>query len=249
MKKVIYDFGSNNGDDLPYYLLKADLVVAVEANPTLCNLIANRFQDQIKAGHLVLENCVLSAEEKSEPVDFFIHKIDHVRSQFPRPDCPDDFDRVTLKSKSVIEIIRQHGMPWYIKIDIEHYDQIILRELFVSNIFPPYISSESHSIEVFSLMVALGKYNAFKLVDGASVVGRYKNRDVDTSQGIVNYSFPYHSAGPFGPDIDGPWMTANSFFRLLAFVGLGWKDIHATNIEMPTVGYEPNVKVNIDVNF
>jgi hypothetical protein len=31
--KIIYDLGANNGDDIPYYLLKADTVVAVEANP------------------------------------------------------------------------------------------------------------------------------------------------------------------------------------------------------------------------
>ena len=34
-KKVIYDIGSNNGDDIPYYLMKCDKVVAVEANPLL----------------------------------------------------------------------------------------------------------------------------------------------------------------------------------------------------------------------
>ena len=32
-KEIIYDFGSNNGCNLAYYLKKADKVVAVEANP------------------------------------------------------------------------------------------------------------------------------------------------------------------------------------------------------------------------
>jgi len=249
MQRVIYDFGSNNGDDIPYYLLKSDFVVAVEANPVLCNFIATRFNDQIIAGRLVVENCVLCAHDEVEPVDFFIHKIDHVRSQFPRPDNLDDFERVALKAKSVIEIIRKYGAPWYIKIDIEYYDQTILRELFVNNVFPPYISSESHSIEVFSLMVALGKYNAFKLVDGASIESRYQNREINTGEGIVHHSFPYHSAGPFGQDIDGPWMSADKFFKVLALVGLGWKDIHATNIERAEINYEPNIQVNIAVNF
>ena len=43
MKKIIYDFGANNGDDIPYYLMKADEVIAVEANPKLCDVIKNRF--------------------------------------------------------------------------------------------------------------------------------------------------------------------------------------------------------------
>jgi predicted O-methyltransferase YrrM len=42
-KKIIYDFGSNNGDDIPYYLLKSDLVIAVEANPALCDDKRNYF--------------------------------------------------------------------------------------------------------------------------------------------------------------------------------------------------------------
>ena len=48
MKKIIYDIGSNNGDDIPYYLLKSDLVIAIEANPKLCNLIEEKFKNEIK---------------------------------------------------------------------------------------------------------------------------------------------------------------------------------------------------------
>jgi hypothetical protein len=57
-RRVIYDFGSNNSDDIPYYLKKADLVVAVEANPALCNQIRSRFKIEISTGKLVVENCV-----------------------------------------------------------------------------------------------------------------------------------------------------------------------------------------------
>ena len=42
MKKIIYDLGSNNGDNIPYYLLKSDLVIAVEANPKLCEIIKKK---------------------------------------------------------------------------------------------------------------------------------------------------------------------------------------------------------------
>ena len=50
---VIYDFRANNGDDVDYCLLKADKVVAVEANPTLANLIRERFADAIATDRLV----------------------------------------------------------------------------------------------------------------------------------------------------------------------------------------------------
>lgn len=246
-KKIIYDFGSNNGDDIPYYLLKSDLVVAVEANPVLCNHIKNRFIDEIANGSLIVENCILNTGESADQVAFYIHKTYHVLSQFPKPNNIEDFEEIFLQSKNVISLIREHGNPYYIKIDIEHYDQIILRELFVNNIIPPYISSESHSIEVFAALVALGKYNAFKLVEGPSVSTRYRDCDIATINGVIRYSFPHHSAGPFGGDISGPWMTANNFFRVLACSGLGWRDIHATSVDSPDLNYAP--QPHITINF
>ena len=42
MKKVIYDFGASDGRNIPYYLLKSDLVIAVEANPTNCEVIKKK---------------------------------------------------------------------------------------------------------------------------------------------------------------------------------------------------------------
>jgi hypothetical protein len=57
-KTVIYDFGANNGDDIPYYLKKAELVVAVEANPSLCQKIEERAglanSDRVLSGGSVL---------------------------------------------------------------------------------------------------------------------------------------------------------------------------------------------------
>lgn len=245
MKKVIYDFGANNGDNIPYYLRKADLVVAVEANPLLCEHIRTRFSVEISQKKLILENFVLTDCDKSGEVFFYRHKTNHVLSQFPRPSDLENFDEILLPSKSVIQVIAGHGDPYYIKVDIEHYDEEILRELFENDIRPPFISAESHSIEVFSLLVSLGRYDAFKLVEGNIVSIIYQNHKIVTSDGLETYSFPHHSAGPLGDDLNGQWMTANNFFRFLGFVGLGWKDIHATNIHKA----DPNVFAEIQTNL
>ena len=129
----------------------------------------------------------------------------------------------------MISIIEQHGAPFYIKIDLESYDQVILMELFRKNIRPKFVSAESHSIDIFTLLVAFGRYISFNLVDGATVQEKYANHPIMTQNGRKLYTFPHHSAGPFGEDIKGPWMTPDNFFRRLAFEQLGWKDIHATN--------------------
>jgi hypothetical protein len=82
---VIYDFGMNNGDDVEYYLLKAQRVVAVEANSALCEEATRRFSSAIADGRLTILNVALSDQETGEPVTFYLHRQHHVLSQLPRP--------------------------------------------------------------------------------------------------------------------------------------------------------------------
>jgi FkbM family methyltransferase len=230
--KIIYDLGSNNGDDIPYYLLKADVVVAVEANPSLCELIRQRFATELNTGRVIVENCVVTADREPLEVDFYIHRSNHVLSQFPPPAAAraDKFTRVRIPSVPILDIVAARGQPYYVKIDLEHYDAPILDALFRAGIRPPYISAEAHSAKTFALLVGLGHYDSFKLVDGGSVSALYADRSIvnNADCSSVHYSFPKHSAGPFGDDLDGEWMTADDFLICLAIEGLGWKDIHAT---------------------
>lgn len=233
--ETIYDFGSNNGDDLYYYLMKGLRVVAVEANPALCNHIRQLFAEPLASGQLVVINAVLSDQNHVEPVTFHLHRFNHVLSQFPVPldENPasetyrGNYQPMQLPAVTPADVVRAHGEPHYIKIDVETYDEAILANLFAAGFRPPYISAESHGIDVFASLVAVGGYRRFKLVDGNSVPDRFRNHVVATPGGHAVHSFPYHSAGPFGEDIPGDWLSPNDFFYLLAHQGLGWKDIHA----------------------
>ena len=212
--KIIYDLGCNKGQNLAYYLSKADKVIAVDANPELINNIKDQFQSDIESGKLVVEHCALTICNKSE-VNFYICE-DAVLSRMSKPEKDEGrYHQVTVPAKNIIQLINEHGKPHYIKIDIEFYDHILLKYLFENGIRPPYISCESHTIEVFCLMVVLGQYNKFKIVEGC---------DVNTQ-----YNFENHSAGPFGEDIHGEWMDKDQFFEVLGAHKLGWKDIHATS--------------------
>ncbi|HEY8570909.1 FkbM family methyltransferase [Phenylobacterium sp.] len=250
--RIIYDFGANNGDDIPYYLLKAERVVAVEANPVLADQIRSRFADAISAGRLSVESCALTVGESPDSVPFYVHKTEHVLSQFPQP-APrylSSYDRIEVPARNVLDLVREHGAPHYIKIDIEHFDHVILRALFNAGIYPPYVSAEAHTIDVFALLV-VGRYAAFKLVDGKTVPTKYKNCQVATPDGPQTYSFPEHSAGPFGEDISGPWMNKNNFFRVLSYAGLGWRDIHASRVDEPDHRHapQPRFEVNVRVDY
>jgi FkbM family methyltransferase len=240
---IIYDFGSNNGDDLEYYLKYANLVVAVEADPHLARAIRERYADQILVGRLAVENCVVSEETPlSSEVPFYLRKPDrsnsHLLNQFPEPskDVIDQYERVLLPARSSVEIIRQYGEPYYVKIDIEHYDHVVLNAMLRADIRPPYISAESHSIDVFCIIVAMG-YSSFKLVDGSSVNSLYGDCIVRAPHGDEAFSFGDHSAGPFGNDIRGKWIGKRRFAAYVADVGLGWKDIHASLIDPPEEHY------------
>ena len=222
----------NNGDDVAYYLKKADRVVAVEANVALCRLAEQIFELEISNGRLTILNVALSDIVSDEPLPFYIHKNNHVISQLPRPSDEEihHFEEVLVPQRTADSIIKQYGIPHYVKIDIEHYDQFVLKNLFESGISPDYISAESHSAEVFCLLGAMG-YKSFNLVDGASVEKVYK--------------FPEHSAGPFGADILTPWHDLESFFYLLAAERLGWKDIHASMVIEPQVFTPPSLKMGL----
>jgi FkbM family methyltransferase len=231
MKKIIYDLGSNDGCNIPYYLLKSDLVVAVEANPILCQLIKKVFEKDIIDGRLIVENCIVTALSNNEDKEFYIHKRKHVLSQFllPSQEVLNSYYKIKVNSRNILSIIKDHGTPYYIKIDLENYDYYILKELFLQKIYPKYLSVEAHNENVYDLIIENGKYKSFKLVDGHTVEKKYRNRIIKN----INYSFKRHSAGPFGNDIDGQWMTEENFRFLLSVVGFGWKDIHCKLEDKP----------------
>ena len=228
--EAIYDFGANNGDDIAYYLTKGRRVVAVEANPGLASRCEERFRTEIDRGSLVVLNCALAESSDPARIPFFIHKTNHVLSQASAPpaELAEHFEVVEVPARRASDIIRAYGAPHYVKVDLEGADLTVLRDILAHGPAPRFVSVEAHSVHVFCALVT-GGYARFNLVDGASVPKTYVNATIATAAGPASYSFPVHSAGPFGADLVSPWLDANSMFYLLAAERLGWKDIHATN--------------------
>jgi len=220
-KKIAYDFGAHNGDNIPYYLLKYEKVVAVEANPIMIETIRKRFKLEIAQGRLSLENCVVSNQKGL--VDFYLHRFNSVLSQLPKPQNLEDFNHIQIHSKKPSQIIKKYGRPEYIKIDVEHVDFEVLSELFGNDIYPRYISAEVHDVRVFSLLTSSKFYNEFKLLEGNSVQDLLFVVDGE----VLPYRFPHHSAGPMFEDIHTESLTAAELFEELAVSGFGWRDIHA----------------------
>ena len=236
MQTIIYDVGASNGQNIPYYLLKANKVVAVEADYRVCNLIREKFPDEIKSGRLAVENCAATHLETSETVIFHFHKKHSVLNQLPEPVehtnpmlAPDMYQKAAVQSRPLHEIIKQHGHPYYIKLDVENYDAYLIKALFDRKIYPQLISAEAHRRETVDAIFEHSVYQAFKIIDGPTVSRVYDNSLIQPAGSAtkVRYSFPAASAGPFGDDILGPWLNRQELLTELERVGFGWKDVHA----------------------
>jgi len=194
-------------------------------------IIKNKFAEQILNGKLVLVNKVLTDNDISR-VNFYLHKTNPGLNQFHQPSIEmlGKFTMVELDAINVVSLVAKFASetspPLYCKIDLEGFDLQILRALFNNRIYPVYLSAECHTFEIASLITATDKYEAFNLVDGASVpkFSWASNLSPDSS---VTKQFRSFSAGPFGNDIPKGWLTKNPILAQLNLFSPGWKDFHA----------------------
>jgi len=221
MKKIIYDLGACRGENLNYYLSNADLVVAAEANPENCEYISKNFLEDIKKKKLILLNCIVGTDPNIDIANFYIHKHNYLLGQFPIPNNKEnEFEKIQIKHLDVLNIFKEYGDAYYIKIDLEEYDHIILERILVQDIKFTYLSSEIKKIDDFTLFSKFKKINSFKIIDGHNVEYLYKY-------------FLQNSAGPFGNDIKGPWISYANFIEILKFKlnQNGWFDVHCSLID------------------
>ena len=209
MKKIIYDFGCHNGSNIFYYLLKAETVVAVDANPELCKLIKLKFKKEIEQKRLIVENCIITHETSGLEKSFYIFEpLDVCSTIYPETKLfygdkrlkKSDYKEIKVVQKNILEILDTYGAPYYIKIDLEHYDHVILNEIF-------------------------SKY--FKLVNGNfPKFVKYRIKDLKGLE--IEHKFSDHSAGPCCEDIQGNWLEKDVFKKFFFLNGgPSWVDIHA----------------------
>lgn len=230
MKKIIYDLGAGDGSNIPYYLLKADTVVAVEANPRLCQIIKNKFEKEIFKKNLIVENTIITDKVNNLNDNFYVHKYHNLLGQYPKPkEKIDDFDSITMQSKDITSLIKVYGEPYYIKIDLENYDNIILKTILSSKIKFFYLSVEINNMETISILTDDENFNSFKIVNGKKISKHYGNAIIeDKYKKKVKYSFSKNSAGPFADDIKGFWMDRKNLVKVINYGNVGWNDLHVS---------------------
>lgn len=166
---LIYDIGAHDGSDTDYYLRMGYQVVAVEANPVLASAIRDRFDKAIRAGQLMVENVGVASERGM--MQFWICDGKSEWSSFKRENAARRgyaHHSVDVECVTIQDLFKKHGVPWYMKVDIEGHDRVCVRNLYDINNSPEYISVESYGgLEAINDLGSAG-YRYFKVVDQSS---------------------------------------------------------------------------------
>jgi len=166
MGELIFDIGMHNGDDTRYYLANGYRVVAVDANPSLCDAARKRFAKEISTGQLSILNVGIAETEGEE--DFWVSSttecssFDHSMAtrENKRADC------IKVKTIPFRRLLEEEGTPYFLKIDIEGSDGLCINDLALTESRPPYLSFESshhYALSDISILEGLG-YKSFKCV-------------------------------------------------------------------------------------
>ena len=124
--KIIFDIGANNGQNFDYFLEKADVVVAIEANTYLVSNIKSKFKHYIDQGRIIIENIALNDNKNIKETYFYIPKSrgnDYAGSLFPKN--LKNFTKQKIKCQTASSLIKKYLKIYniseieYIKIDTE----------------------------------------------------------------------------------------------------------------------------------
>lgn len=164
---LIIDAGLFNGNDTAYYLALGFRVLAIDADPNACEAARRRFSAEIESRRLEILNAGIATA--AGELIFYRCTGTPAHSTFDaarlrnRPDV----EPITVQCLPLAGVIAQHGIPHYIKIDIEGRDEDALRSLTPA-LAPPYISAElSDDDSIIEVLRDLG-YRGFKLINQAT---------------------------------------------------------------------------------
>ena len=250
---LVFDVGMHNGDDTAHYLSLGHRVVAVEANPRLCEEARRRFGREIGGGRLVVEDVAIAPSTGELP--FYVTKGETRFSSLDRDAARRDgleVEEITVRSVPFGDLLERHGVPFYLKVDIERADALCLDALRDRDELPAFISVEANALEDLCRLWCLG-YRRFKVIDQTThnaprsvpneaiagplrqLAGHYLGR---LRERLRPGRFPPGSSGPFGDDTPGEWQdleaVANQWLHFEmghrwrgSLNPRGWFDFHA----------------------
>lgn len=191
---LIIDVGMHTGRDTEHYLSKGFDVVAIEADERHVNAVSARLAEHVESGRLKILNVAINDYDgeadfyaNAEHDDWGTLSPEFVERNEQRYDSA--HERRVVKCTRFENVLAEHGVPFYLKIDIEGLDLLCIRALEKFETRPTYVSYESDQKDFEGAFTELSElwqlgYRSFKIV--------FQKGD---------------TSGPFGEDTPGPWMT------------------------------------------
>lgn len=200
---LIFDLGVFDGKDSRYYLDKGFRVVGVEASPVQAAMLRELFALDILNGRYTLaERAIWNVPDETIP--FFLHgEQSSALKCFAASYGP--VEKTEAKTTTIAELFKSHGVPHYLKCDIEGSDHIVLEHLRAEKTLPTFISVEAHEQEIVDRLAALG-YDRFQIVN--QQFHHLTKARAEVSLGMT---------GPFGDDLQARfWFTRDKTLAQLA---------------------------------
>lgn len=214
---LVFDIGAHKGEDTDFYLKKGFRVVAFEANPDLVAGCKARFRGPIAEGRLRIVEGAIASEAAGERVVLYKNLQATVwgtiDANWAKRNAMQGTHSVAIEVDriDISRAFRAYGIPFYMKIDIEGADHVVLDGLRRVEDRPRYISIEAEKLDFTQLVAELNAlrelgYRTFKPVQQARISG---TRIATTTRGGValDYVFGESASGPFGDDLPGSWLT------------------------------------------
>jgi FkbM family methyltransferase len=232
---LIYDVGLHDGQDSEFYLLKGFSVVAIEANPLLAAAARKRFESFISSGQLKILNIGIS-EVQEESLPFYVNKTNTQWSSFDINIGSRGLgsDIIEVQTTTLDKVLLEHGIPYYLKIDIEGMDLTAIKSLSSIKTKPLYISAENGQSAMIDELIRQG-YCAFQYINQKHIPGtKHSNPSLEGLS--IDYSFLEGASGEFGKDLSGDWLAPSRMYEIsrqywdnpLRDDSVdGWYDIHA----------------------
>ena len=220
---LIIDVGMLNGEDTRFYLDKGFQVVAVEADPTLIQENRDRFAADIDANQLTIVPKAIATY--AGKITFYANPTlrdwGTLSEELVKRNESRGFSNVPIEVECIQfeEVLTAHGIPYYLKIDIEGFDMLCVQALAMFTERPKYVSIEINdssyatASEPLHLLQELG-YGQFKLVD-QSLHDNLRCPYPALEGNYVDARFSTVTTGTFGEETAGSWRTGSEIERQL----------------------------------
>jgi len=239
---LIFDIGLHHGQDTEFYLRKGFRVVALEARPGFCVAVSARFAAEVKAGQLTVVPAALFPRG-GETISFWVNQVKDDWNSVYRDFAAKgghDVTEITVPTVTLSELFDRHGVPRYLKCDIEGMDEECARQLLVDGRRPDFVSMEASSFDIFAYLRACG-YDKAQLVNQAF---HWASPPPEPAREGIHAAvqFTGHHSGLFGRELDPArwtdfteiterWFDFMRQSRRDSLLAHGWLDVHAARSE------------------